>query len=160
MGLGWEEPSVNRWQAPLPEPNATSWEVLVRRLEETGPLDTEVSDLRRQQKNKVRRRDDYQCRRRGCSSKFDLTSPPGDWWLEGGRHDRRPQNQSRREFIGKCLHVHHIIKREAGGRNVPSNLITLCRPCHVKLHEQCGEQVPEWEQFIGDSGGDHDFLGW
>jgi len=32
------------------------------------------------------------------------------------------------------LHVHHIIFRSQGGTNAPSNLITLCKVCHDKLH--------------------------
>ena len=30
--------------------------------------------------------------------------------------------------------VHHIVFRENGGTNMPSNLITLCKECHKKLH--------------------------
>ncbi len=33
------------------------------------------------------------------------------------------------------LHVHHIVFRSDVGTNVPSNLITLCEPCHDKLHK-------------------------
>lgn len=32
------------------------------------------------------------------------------------------------------LHVHHIVFRSNGGTNTPSNLITLCKGCHEKLH--------------------------
>jgi 5-methylcytosine-specific restriction endonuclease McrA len=159
MGTGWEDPSAEQWQAPIPEPKATSWRGLIRRLGESGPREIRASDLRRQQKTKVRQRDEYQCRRPGCSSGFDLSSPPGECWLEAGRPNQRPRNQSRNDFIGQCLHIHHIVKIENGGRNVPSNLITLCEPCHVKLHNQRGERVPEWEQFLGYSGSDQDFLG-
>lgn len=33
------------------------------------------------------------------------------------------------------LHVHHIVFRSNGGNNSPSNLITLCKSCHNKLHK-------------------------
>jgi len=32
------------------------------------------------------------------------------------------------------LHVHHIVFRSDGGTNTPSNLITLCKSCHDKIH--------------------------
>jgi 5-methylcytosine-specific restriction endonuclease McrA len=32
------------------------------------------------------------------------------------------------------LHIHHIVSRSNGGTNTPSNLITLCKSCHDKLH--------------------------
>jgi hypothetical protein len=34
----------------------------------------------------------------------------------------------------EMLHVHHIIFKSNNGSNLPSNLITLCRSCHDKLH--------------------------
>lgn len=33
------------------------------------------------------------------------------------------------------LNVHHIVFRSNGGTNIPSNLITLCKNCHEKLHK-------------------------
>mgnify|MGYP002760246465 CR=1 FL=1 len=32
------------------------------------------------------------------------------------------------------LHAHHIVPLSSGGNNVISNLTTLCRTCHVKIH--------------------------
>jgi hypothetical protein len=32
------------------------------------------------------------------------------------------------------LNVHHIVFKSRGGTNTPSNLITLCKSCHDKLH--------------------------
>lgn len=32
------------------------------------------------------------------------------------------------------LHVHHKVPLSKGGRNVLSNLITLCQDCHSKIH--------------------------
>ena len=37
---------------------------------------------------------------------------------------------------GLGLHVHHIKTREAGGPDEPSNLITLCKDCHNRLHRR------------------------
>ena len=34
----------------------------------------------------------------------------------------------------RFLHVHHIVGRENGGKNVPENLVTLCGGCHRTLH--------------------------
>lgn len=33
-----------------------------------------------------------------------------------------------------ALHVHHRQPRAHGGQNNPSNLVTLCRTCHGKVH--------------------------
>ncbi len=35
---------------------------------------------------------------------------------------------------GVPFHVHHIVYRSRGGTNAPSNLITLCVPCHEHIH--------------------------
>lgn len=35
---------------------------------------------------------------------------------------------------GVKLHVHHLETRQTGG-NAPNNLVTLCRDCHVALHD-------------------------
>lgn len=35
----------------------------------------------------------------------------------------------------KNLTVHHIIPRSAKGKDVPRNLITLCRKCHDVVHD-------------------------
>ena len=32
--------------------------------------------------------------------------------------------------------VHHVIPRSRGGRNVPHNLISVCRMCHMRLHNE------------------------
>jgi 5-methylcytosine-specific restriction endonuclease McrA len=32
--------------------------------------------------------------------------------------------------------VHHAIERSRGGRNILWNLVSLCRPCHMKLHHE------------------------
>lgn len=33
------------------------------------------------------------------------------------------------------LEVHHIIFRSQGGKDEPSNLVTLCRRCHQRAHK-------------------------
>jgi 5-methylcytosine-specific restriction endonuclease McrA len=34
------------------------------------------------------------------------------------------------------LTVHHVLPRSEGGLDNPENLLTLCRPCHDKVHHQ------------------------
>lgn len=36
----------------------------------------------------------------------------------------------------KAHHRHHIIQLQYGGRNIPQNIISLCRDCHKKIHIQ------------------------
>ena len=36
------------------------------------------------------------------------------------------------------LHAHHIVPLGAGGNNAVSNLVTLCRTCHGKIHDHFG----------------------
>lgn len=38
------------------------------------------------------------------------------------------------------LQVHHIIFRSNGGTNTKNNLITLCKPCHDKIHKRKNAQ--------------------
>jgi 5-methylcytosine-specific restriction endonuclease McrA len=42
------------------------------------------------------------------------------------------QDCGHRWFQG--MHVHHRVFRRNGGEDAKSNLVTLCRPCHVKRH--------------------------
>lgn len=39
------------------------------------------------------------------------------------------------------LHVHHIKFRSNGGTDTKNNLITLCKPCHDKLHKRKNAQI-------------------
>ena len=32
--------------------------------------------------------------------------------------------------------MHHYVPRSRGGRNTPQNLVSLCRPCHMRLHRE------------------------
>lgn len=34
------------------------------------------------------------------------------------------------------LHVHHVQPLSRGGTNAHSNLLTLCHPCHRRVHEE------------------------
>lgn len=34
------------------------------------------------------------------------------------------------------LHIHHILFRSNGGTDTKNNLVTLCKPCHDKLHKK------------------------
>src|SRR5260221_4768498 len=36
---------------------------------------------------------------------------------------------------GGRLQAHHLVYREHGGKDTISNLLTLCEPCHTKLHQ-------------------------
>lgn len=47
----------------------------------------------------------------------------------------------------KCGHeesltLHHIIYRSLGGGHQPENLVTLCWPCHKRVHDK--EILPKW----------------
>jgi hypothetical protein len=44
------------------------------------------------------------------------------------------------------LTLHHIVHRALGGTNRADNLQTLCRPCHVYLHDQV--QLPSGTPFV------------
>lgn len=39
------------------------------------------------------------------------------------------------------LHVHHILFKSNGGTDTKNNLITLCKPCHDKLHKRKNAQT-------------------
>ena len=39
------------------------------------------------------------------------------------------------------LHVHHILFKSNGGTDTKNNLITLCKPCHDKLHKKKNAQA-------------------
>ncbi len=41
--------------------------------------------------------------------------------------------------------VHHIIPLNAGGTHARSNLISLCRSCHMKAHALLGTRTPHKE---------------
>lgn len=43
------------------------------------------------------------------------------------------------------LEVHHIVFRDNGGTNAPSNLITLCSKCHTPANHKKGKFLYEWQ---------------
>jgi 5-methylcytosine-specific restriction endonuclease McrA len=81
--------------------------------------------------------------RRGEES-YDIYS--SEWGQISENVRQRDGNQCRRCGIseaelreaGSHLTVHHIVARADGGSNWPSNLITLCVPCHREV-----ENAPE-----------------
>ena len=44
---------------------------------------------------------------------------------------------------------HHVIYRSAGGRNIPENLLLLCRECHSSFHNN-DEDVESWLDYAAD----------
>jgi len=43
------------------------------------------------------------------------------------------QGCGKRSKNRKELQIHHIVSTYAGGEDIPSNLITLCTSCHLKI---------------------------
>lgn len=48
------------------------------------------------------------------------------------------------------LEVHHVVGLADGGENVPDNLVTLCRGCHIAIHRPAprGASTPAWDAMI------------
>jgi 5-methylcytosine-specific restriction endonuclease McrA len=42
---------------------------------------------------------------------------------------------------GQSFHVHHIVFKSNGGTDSPDNLVTLCGPCHNKIHSLSNEKA-------------------
>lgn len=47
--------------------------------------------------------------------------------------------------------VHHIVPLSAGGTNDESNLMSLCRSCHEKMHLEIGDRKPPGAVKISES---------
>ena len=75
-------------------------------------------------------------RRSGDTEGGDDDHPYGpDWPPLRDRVFRRDGHTCRRCGVDdRTLQAHHIVPRGAGGPDQPSNLITLCRPCHGVMH--------------------------
>jgi len=43
------------------------------------------------------------------------------------------ENEEHKKETGRNLHAHHIVKKSSGGKDDPSNLITVCESCHNTL---------------------------
>lgn len=56
------------------------------------------------------------------------------------------------------LHVHHIRYRSQGGDHSPSNLVTLCRVCHEKVHAKTLRLMGNAEYGLGSMEGSTDVL--
>ena len=79
-------------------------------------------------------------RRSGDSDGGDDEHPYGpDWPPLRDRVFQRDGHACRRcGADDRTLQAHHIVPRGAGGPDHPSNLITLCRPCHGVMHPRNG----------------------
>ncbi|MBX0325570.1 HNH endonuclease [Halomicroarcula sp. F13] len=85
--------------------------------------------------------------------KSDGNELPNDWENRRRRVYRRDQYQCQNcgvrggEQGDTELHAHHIVPKSSGGNHVGSNLVTLCRSCHIKVHEsnfQNSTTFPSW----------------
>lgn len=64
------------------------------------------------------------------------THPYGEDWLDlRERVWRRDDHTCQRcGADDRTIQAHHVVPRGAGGPDYPSNLVTLCRPCHGVMH--------------------------
>ena len=78
----------------------------------------------------VRKRDNYTCQVNKLTLKWkcSLKFPP--------------------PFHG-LLHAHHIVERNRGGADHPSNLLTVCKECHGKLHGKNLGTISDKQRNIG-----------
>ena len=49
------------------------------------------------------------------------------------------------------LEVHHIIPVSDGGSDHPSNLVTLCKKCHIERHRKLRESAKMYEEETDDT---------
>ena len=62
-----------------------------------------------------------------------------DWPPLRDRVFRRDGHSCRRCGVDdRTLQAHHVVPRGSGGPDHPSNLLTLCRPCHGVMHPRNG----------------------
>lgn len=88
------------------KPIKSSYSSTENKRSEEPPYGPEWERVRQE----VIRRDNYTCTNASCRKRYP---PP--------KHGR--------------LDVHHIIRREKGGADLPYNLRTLCKPCHALEHK-------------------------
>lgn len=59
----------------------------------------------------------------------------GSWWELVRQAQKRDGNQCGScSYRGPGIERHHIVPLSRGGRNVLSNIISLCEKCHAKRH--------------------------
>ncbi|MCM1439353.1 MAG: HNH endonuclease [Roseburia sp.] len=67
----------------------------------------------------------------------------GDWRTIRNRHIKRRPLCERCFSEGRCVTaelVHHIKPLSQGGTHDESNLMSLCRSCHNKIHSELGDR--------------------
>ncbi|WP_254863637.1 HNH endonuclease [Halovivax gelatinilyticus] len=66
----------------------------------------------------------------------EKTHPYGEDWIEVRERvwQRDGHTCQRCGADDRTLQAHHVVPRRAGGPDHPSNLVTLCRPCHGVMH--------------------------
>ena len=47
---------------------------------------------------------------------------------------------------GEATEPHHRLARSVGGGDEDANLVPVCRACHVRYHEVCGQHRPTQAQ--------------
>lgn len=79
-------------------------------------------------------------RRRGGVStivrdSYNTSQAQGSWFDLLKQAAKRDGNRCTQcGYVGPGIERHHIIKLSDGGRNVLSNIISLCKTCHAKRH--------------------------
>ena len=87
-------------------------------------------------------------------SRHHKATPAREW--EGIRQKALAE-QGRR--CGKCgkagrMEVHHKVELQRGGTNAQSNLLVLCRDCHIAAHRPVmGEQELAWQVLLAETRG-------
>jgi 5-methylcytosine-specific restriction endonuclease McrA len=66
---------------------------------------------------------------------YHTSSANGSWWDLVKQAVKRDGNKCGRcSYVGSGIERHHIVSLQDGGRNVLSNIISLCKTCHAKRH--------------------------
>ncbi len=66
---------------------------------------------------------------------YSTSSANGSWWDLIAQAAKRDGNKcSDCPYVGPGIERHHITPLSRGGRNVLSNIISLCPTCHAKRH--------------------------
>lgn len=67
--------------------------------------------------------------------RYNTSDANGSWWSLVAQAKKRDGDKCGRcPYTGPGIERHHIIRLEDGGRNVLSNIISLCEKCHAKRH--------------------------